>query len=68
LKLPEGLELKTGQMEQKVPAGGAAGVSPVTWTVRTPRTGIQAFTVSTSSGASLRQGVRINPGAGAEKE
>jgi hypothetical protein len=68
LKLPEGVELKAGDLEQKVPTGGAAGLGPVTWTVRTPKTGIFALTVATSGGASIRQGVRINPSVGAEKE
>jgi hypothetical protein len=61
LKLPKELELAKGEPTQKVamPAGGG-GIAPVTWTVRTPQEGVVAFTVASSTGVSLRQGVRIN--------
>jgi hypothetical protein len=62
LKLPKELELAKGEETQKVPMPppGSSSISPVTWTVRTPQDGVVAFTVATSTGASLRQGVRIN--------
>jgi hypothetical protein len=70
LKLPADFELVKGQKEtQEVPRPQGAGsdVAPVTWTVRTPRAGVFAFRVESSNGAAHRQGVRINPRAGAEK-
>jgi hypothetical protein len=68
LKLPKGMELAGGEAKQKVPmppAGSDGKISPVTWTVRTPEAGTFALSLDVSSGASLRQGVRINPAAGA---
>jgi len=66
LKVPAEMELTAGDRKQPVPPGGATGIGPVTWTVRTPREGVFALTVETSTGTTLRQGVRINPNAGGD--
>ena len=71
LKFPPELPLAKGEKATKtvaLPAEGGSDVTAVTWTLRTPQEGTFAFRVESSTGARYRQGVRINPKAGAEKE
>jgi hypothetical protein len=64
LKLPKEMTLTKGEATQKVPLAPLTAdnnFGPVTWEVRTPTAGIFALGLELSTGASLRQGVRINP-------
>jgi hypothetical protein len=64
LKLPKGMELTKGAATQKVPQPPATAdnnISPLTWEVRTPTAGVFALGLELSTGAALRQGIRINP-------
>jgi hypothetical protein len=62
LKPPKGFDLLAGPLTQTVAAPPPDGspLSPVTWRVRTTQEGIFPVTVESSSGATHRQGVRIN--------